>query len=109
MKRPDGWPLLSALLAGGILLHSLENYSVHSDCGFGVLLVATAGIFVNIFVIVRACKAENLVLLACAALALLLCTGVGIIANRIPFCTVCDGVSREDLGFLARWIRTDRC
>ena len=108
MKKQTAYILLLApsLLALLFLFYCLETYTAHTDTAFYVCLYCIIALAVSVFVWQRSKAAlphaTAIWVSAAAILIFVLFT-----AAKIPFCTVCDRTTAEDLGFLIRWIPLD--
>ena len=108
MKKHTAYILFLALPLSALLflLYCLETYTGHTDTAFYVVLYCALALAVSAFVWHRSKAsvpyATAFWLMAATVLILTLCT-----AFKIPFCTVCDNTTAEELGFLIHWIPLD--
>jgi len=96
---------LLPLSAVAYLIYSLETYNtvVHNECGANICIHCVHMFFLSLIIWAKYKKTGKYITCVFVVSALVLC-GVFYVGTRIPFCPVCDGVTGEDLGFLARWI-----
>ena len=94
---------LTALL---FLLYCLETYTGHSDTSFWVCLYSIFALAACTFLwLLTKSTVPNSTALWFLSVAVLVF--VFYAASKIPFCTVCDHTTAEELGFLVRWIPLD--
>ena len=80
----------------------LVDYHSHWDGQFLGYVFAIPGNIICAIGIVRALKRKNRSLAVAYAAALVSCVFFCWWITRIPFCTMCDGLRKSDLGFMLR-------
>ena len=108
MKKPTASLLFLALPLSALLflLYCLETYTAHTDTSFYVCLYCIVAFAVSVLVWRRSKAsvphATVIWAVSTAVLVFTFCT-----AAKIPFCTVCDSTTAEELGILIHWIPLD--
>lgn len=99
---------LLPLSAVAYLLYCLETYEsvVHNDCTFYIWVYCFLVFIFSLVLWLKNRKNQKYSTLIFIASSFILC-GVIYVANKIPFCVVCDYVTAEDLGFLIHWIKPE--
>lgn len=100
-------PILSAVLALSVLFFCLEYYAPHGEIELLSRITAFVCAGADAVVMDHAIRNKNQTSIILCIISLMLCIGVYVVACRIPFCPMCDGISAEELGFLSHWIKTD--
>lgn len=100
------------MIAALALLSELAGYRPHADGGFLATVISGAALGtalcmmgLSVMTSIRARQAgwmEWMIM----GITVLACAGIFVLARRIPLCPVCDGITAEELGILARWIGT---
>lgn len=99
---------LLPLSAVAYLLYCLETYEsvVHNDCTFYIWGYCFFAFIFSLVLWLNNRKTQKYSTLIFIPSSFILC-GVIYVANKIPFCVVCDHVTAEDLGFLIHWIKPE--
>lgn len=100
-------PVLVAILSVACLYDCLVNYLPHADNGSSMMVIAALLCGVNVIFVACAARGKNRAALISGAISLFVCLGVYVIANKIPDCPMCEGMTNEDLGLLSHWIKSD--
>lgn len=96
----DSFLPLAALSA---LYLELRFYTAHTDAGTGAWAIACVFSAVLLVTFIRALLKKRYIRAALALASLAVCAAVICIAQKIPNCPVCDGITREELGLMGRW------
>ena len=96
---------LLPLAAVANLFYSLETYYsvVHNECGVKICFRCVIAFIISLIIWVKYKSTAKYMTWIFILSTVILCA-VFYVANKIPFCVVCDQVTAEDLGFLTHWI-----
>ena len=86
------------------LVHDLQHYQAHENCGWIPELLALAAMAETGISAVRFTKRKAWMALAVAAVCLAVSAAVFFMARSIPVCVECQHLTKADLGWLNRWI-----
>ncbi len=107
-------PIACAVLSVFTLLYELENYIPHADSGFFAMCIGIVGSIIAVLPIIvhmiSAAARKRLQMidraaLLTAAVCLAVCGCAALLANSIPLCPQCEGITAQELGLLAHWIK----
>lgn len=98
------WIPLLPLIALCVLYLELRFYTVHIDAGASAWTIACVFSAVLLVTLIRALLKKRYRRALLAFVSLGVCAAVFLIARTIPNCPVCDGITREELGLMGRWL-----
>ena len=97
--------IAAVALSVGSLFCALIIYKPHNDTPqlLAELISFAACIVLTVFLI-RAARHREKAALIVILVALAICAYCNICCLRIPLCSICDGVTADDLGWMSYWI-----